>query len=184
MNETSEKEINNKTYTYFLAISRKIQKDLDFDPFYKKVAETLNKLEEDWIAKKQNTKDILSQLKTIYEQITKYSEDRSKMNDIDKIIYSIRLALTEGYEESCKEINFNSLSDFLKNIKDMIKNKSFKDAKYIIDSKESELEKRLKIDILKNCKNIKREDIDRYIKNELIENLKDQIIRWLYKNGN
>jgi type I restriction enzyme R subunit len=182
MAEISEKEIKNKAYTYFLVIRKKIEEDVDIDPFYKKVAETLNKLEEYWIAKKQNTKDILQQLKTIYEQITKYSEDRNKMNDIDKILYSIRLALTEEYGESCKEINFNKLSDFLNKIKDMIKNKSFKDAKYIIDSKESELEKQLKIDILRNCKNIKIEDIDRYIKNELVEKIKDQIIRWLYEN--
>jgi hypothetical protein len=104
------------------------------------------------------------------------------MNDIDKILYSIRLALTEEFGESCKEINFNKLSDFLNKIKDMIKNKSFKDAKYIIDSKESELEKLLKIDIVKNCKNIKIED--RYIKVELVEKIKDQIIRLLYENDN
>ena len=180
MSEISEKEIKNKTYTYFLVIRKKIEEDVDIDPFYKKVAEMLNKLEEDWIARKQDTKDILRQLKSIYEQITKYSEDRNKMNDIDKIIYSIRLALTEEYGESCKEINFDSLSKFLKDIKDIIKNKSLKDAKYIIDSKESELEKRLKIDILRNCKNIKIED--RYIKSELVEKIKDQIIRWLYEN--
>jgi len=184
MAEISEKEIKNKAYTYFLVIRKKIEEDVDIDPFYKKVAEMLNKLEEDWIARKQDTKEILRQLKSIYEEITKYSENRNKMDDIDKILFSIRLALTEEYGESCKEINFNSLSTFLKNIKDMIKNRSFKDAKYIIDSKESELEKRLKVDILKNCRNIKIEDIDRYIKSELVEKIKDQIIRWLYKNDN
>ena len=182
MAEISEKEIKDKTYTYFLVIHKKIEEEVDIDPFYKKVAEILNKLEEDWIARKQDTKEILRQLKSIYEEITKYSENRNKMNDIDKILYSIRLALTEEYGESCKEINFNKLSDFLNKIKDMIRNKSFKDAKYIIDSKKSELEKRLKIDILRNCKNIKREDISRYIENELVEKIKDQIIRWLYEN--
>jgi hypothetical protein len=108
------------------------------------------------------------------------------MNDIDKILYSIRLALTEEYGESCKEINFNELSGFLNKIKDIIKNKSLENAKKIIDSKKSELEEHLKIDILRNCKNIKREDkdIERYIEIELVEKIKDQIIRWLYENDN
>jgi len=184
MTEISEREIKNKTYSYFLVISKKIEEDVDTDPFYKKVAEMLNKLEEDWIARKQDTKEILRKLKSIYDQITKYSEDRNKMNDIDKILYSIRLALTEEYGESCKEINFNELSDFLNKIKDIIKNKSLENAKKIIDSKKSELEEQLMIDILRNCKNIKREDkdIERYIESELVEKIKDQIIRWLYEN--
>jgi phosphoenolpyruvate carboxylase len=140
----------------------------------------LNKLEEDWIARKQDTKEILRKLKSIYEEITKYSEDRNKINDIDKILHSIRLALTEEYGESCKEISFNKLSKLLEDIKKEIKNKSLENAKKIIDSKESELEKLLKVDILRNCKNIKIED--RYIKSELVEKIKDQIIRWLYEN--
>lgn len=184
MKEISEKEIKNKTYAYFLVISKKIEEDVDIDPFYKKVAEMLNKLEENWIARKQDTKEILRKLKSIYEQITKYSEDRNKMNDIDKILYSIRLALTEEFGESCKEINFNKLINLLEDIKKEIKNKSFKNAEKIIDSKKSELEEQLKKDILGNCKNIKKGDISRYIESELVEKIKDQIIRWLYENGN
>jgi len=184
MAEISEKEIKNKTYSYFLVIRKKIEEDLDIDPFYKKVAERLNKLEKDWIAKKQDTKEILRQLKSIYDQINKYSEIRNEMNDIDKILISIRLALTEEFGESCKEISFNDLPRLLNEIKDKIKNKPLETAKKIINSKERELEEQLKTDILRDCKNIKKGDISRYIEGELVEKIKDQIIRWLYENGN
>jgi len=184
MGEISENEIKDKVYAYFLVVSRKIQDDADSDPFYKKVLEMLDKLKEEWVARKQSTKDVLQQLKTIYEQIRIYSENRNKLNNIDKIVYSIRLALTEEYGESCKEISFDGLAAFLNNIKDMIKNKSPKDAEYTIESKKSELEKKLKIDILRKCKNIKINHLDGYVKDELIENLKSQIMKWLYENGN
>ncbi len=163
MGEISENEIKDKVYSYFLVVSRKIQDDADSDPFYKKVLEMLDKLKEEWVARKQSTKDVLQQLKTIYEQMKIYSENRDKTNNIDKIVYSIKLALAEEYGESCKEISFDRLSAFLNDIKDKIKDKSPKDAEYIIESKKSELEKKLKIDILRNCKQIKISHLDEYI---------------------
>jgi type I restriction enzyme R subunit len=183
IDKIEEKESNDNVYAFFMLITRKITND-DSDPFYKKILEILDKLKMEWITRKQSTKDVLEKLKTIYNQILEYSEKITKMNKLDKILYSLKYTLIEEFGNSCNNISFNNLRKCLERIEEVISNKSPKDAEYYIISKKSELTINLISDIYENCRNtvdiIKAAE---YVRNQMLDDLKSQIMRWLYGNN-
>jgi hypothetical protein len=106
------------------------------------------------------------------------------MNKLDKILYSLKYTLIEEFGSSCNNISFNNLRKSLEEIEEVISNKSPKDAEYYIISKKGELTEKLILDIYQNCRNtVGIKKAAEYVKNQMLDDLKSQIMRWLYGNN-